>query len=479
MACSTEGECDMLRAFVKLAAAIMAIASALPLAAGAAPITAQQKLAIDESLREWLAQTGAPSVSIAVVSDGQIAYAMAYGNARLHPAIRATPNTRYALASATKQFTAAAILLLQQQGKLQLDNKISRYFPDFAGADQITIRQILSHTSGYHEMWPEDFVTIQKSKPMSLLDIAKEWGRQPLDFTPGSKWDYSNTNFMIAGAITEKVSGKSLFALWQEGIFQPLHMDSATASDGPPLGGIDAAGYTQYAAGPSELAPNPGAGWQSAAGGLAMTASDLAKWDISLMNRSLLDQQSYDAFYTSVKLNDGRDSNYSLGLGVFNGHQHFDLGHGRLTLEHGGGRPGYVSESRVWPNEKFAIVALSNSDWTNRDDPVDRVAYVTLPPGDEEKRARAIIEGFRLGKIDRTLFTDDANFYLNSEVLKAQKNGLARMGPTRTFNLQSENQHRDRKRKLWKIVTTHGILNAIEFDLPDGKIQEFFVSKPQ
>jgi len=286
----------MLRASVKLAAAIMAIASALPLAAVAAPITAQQKLAIDESLREWLTQTGAPSVSIAVVNDGQIAYAKAYGNARLHPATRATPNARYAIASATKQFTAAAILLLEQQGKLQLDDKISRYFPDFSGADQITIRQILSHTSGYHEMWPEDFVTIQKSKPMSLLDIAKEWGKQPLDFAPGSKWDYSNTNFMIAGAIAEKVSGKSLFALWQEGIFQPLHMDSAIASDGPPLGGIDAAGYTQYAAGPSELAPNPGAGWQSAAGGLAMTASDLAKWDISLMNRSLLDQHSYDAF---------------------------------------------------------------------------------------------------------------------------------------------------------------------------------------
>jgi hypothetical protein len=210
-----------------------------------------------------------------------------------------------------------------------------------------------------------------------------------------------------------------------------------------------------------------------------MTASDLAKWDISLMNRSLLDQHSYDAFYTSVKLNDGRDSNYSLGLGIFSGHQHFDLGHGRLTLEHGGGGPGYVSESRVWPSEKFAIVALTNSDWTNRDDPVDRVAYVMLPPEDEEKRARDIIEGFRLGRIDRTLFTDDANFYLNSEVLTAQKIGLAQMGPTRRFVLQSENQHRDRQRKLWKIVTAHGILNAVEFDLPDGKIQEFFVSKPQ
>jgi D-alanyl-D-alanine carboxypeptidase len=469
----------MLRISAIVAAALVAAASALPLAAVAAPITVQQKLAIDESIREWLAKTGAPSVSIAVVSDGQIAYAKAYGNSRLHPAIRATPNTRYVLYSATKQFTAAAILLLQQQGKLQLDDKISRYFPDFAGADQITIRQILSHTAGYHEMWPEDFVTIQKSRPMSIVDIAKEWGKQPLDFTPGSKWDYSNTNFMIAAAIAETVSGKPLLTLWQEGIFQPLHMESAIDSDGPPLGGKDAAGYTQYAGSRSGLAANPGAGWKSAAGGLAMTASDLAKWDISLMNRSLLDQQSYDAFYTSVKLNDGRDSNYSLGLGVFTGHQHFDLGHGRLTLEHGGGGPGYVSESRVWPNEKFAIVALTNSDWTNRDDPVDRVAYVLLPPGDEEKRARDIIEGFRLGRIDRTLFTDDANFYLNSDVLAAQKTGLAQMGPTRTFDLQSENQHRDRQRKLWKIVTAHGILNAVEFDLPDGKMQEFFVSKPQ
>jgi len=312
-----------------------------------------------------------------------------------------------------------------------------------------------------------------------MLDIAKEWGKQPLDFTPGSKWIYSNTNFMIAAAIAEKASGKSLLTLWQEGIFQPLHMDSAIDSDGPPLGGKDAAGYTQYAGGPSRLAANPGAGWKSAAGGLAMTASDLAKWDISLMNRSLLDRQSYDAFYTSVKLNDGRDSNYSLGLGIYDGHQHFDLGHGRLTLEHGGGGPGYVSESRVWPNDKFAIVALTNSDWTNRDDPVDRVTYVLLPPREEEKRARAIVEGFRLGKIDRSLFTDDANFYLNPQVLAELKAGLAGMGPTRTFDLESVSPHRDGQRKLWKIAATHGILNAIEFDLPDGKIQEFMVSKVQ
>jgi D-alanyl-D-alanine carboxypeptidase len=467
----------MSRVCTMVAATLAAIAGSIPPSAEAAPIAAQQKLAIDESMREWLAQTGAPSVSIAVVSEGQLAYVMAYGNARLHPAIRATPDTRYAVYSATKQFTAAAILLLSQQGKLNLDDKIAQYFPEFTSADQITIRQILSHTAGYHEMWPEDFVTIQKSRPMSIVDIAKEWGKQPLDFAPGSKWEYSNTNFMIAGAIVEKVSGKPLSILWQDSIFQSLHMDSTIDSDGPPLSGKDAAGYTQYAGSPSELAANPGAGWKSAAGGLAMTASDLAKWDISLMNRSLLDQKSYDAFYTSVKLNDGKDSNYSLGLGVFNGHQHSDLGHGRLTLEHGGGGPGYVSESRVWPNEKFAIVALTNSDWTNRDDPVDRVAYVLLPPKDEEKRARSIIEGFRLGKIDRTLFTDDANFYFNSHVLRAQKIGLARMGSIRTFNLLRESHQRDRQRKLWKIVTAHGILNVVEFDSLNGKIQEFLVTK--
>ena len=210
-----------------------------------------------------------------------------------------------------------------------------------------------------------------------------------------------------------------------------------------------------------------------------MTASDLAKWDISLMNRSLLEPQSYDALYTSVKLNDGADSHYSLGLGVYEGHQHFDLGHGRPTLEHGGGGPGYVSESRVWPNDKIAIVGLTNSDWTNRDDIVDRVAYVILQPEEEEKRARSIIEGFRLGKIDRKQFTDDANAYLNSEVLAGLKTGLAKMGPTRAFSLRAESQHREWQRKVWKVVTAHGVADAVEFDRPDGKIQEFMISKVQ
>jgi CubicO group peptidase (beta-lactamase class C family) len=468
---------------MKRAALLGAVLTLLPALASAqdnsAALTGRQKGAIDESLREWLAQTGAPSVSIAVVNGGQLVYAKAYGLARIHPAVPATPQTRYDIYSATKQFTAAAILLLQQQGKLGLDDKVAGYFPDLTGADQITIRQILSHTAGYHEMWPEDVVTLEKSKPISMADIAEKWGRQPLDFTPGSKWVYSNTNFMIAGAIAEKLSGKSLSALWQDGIFEPLHMTSAIGSDGPPLGSKDAAGYTQYAGGPPELAANPGAGWKSAAGGLAMTASDLARWDISLMNRSLLAPQSYDALYASVKLNDGTDSHYSLGLGVYDGHQHFDLGHGRHTLEHGGGGPGYVSESRVWPNEKIAIVALTNSDWTNRDDIVDRVAYIVLPPNDEEKRARAIIEGLRLGKIDRSLFTEDANHYLNPEVLAGLKAGLAKMGPTRAISQQARDAHKEYTRKAWKIVTAHGTAEAIEFDHPDGKIQEFMVSKVQ
>ena len=141
-----------------------------------------------------------------MVQHGKLVYTHAYGLARLEPPKKATPDMRYSIGSISKQFTATAILLLQEEGKLSIDDPVGKYVPGLTRGDEVTIREILSHTSGYQDYWPEDYVMTPMLKPETAQQIIDTWGKKPLDFEPGTQWQYSNTNFVIAGAIVERVS---------------------------------------------------------------------------------------------------------------------------------------------------------------------------------------------------------------------------------------------------------------------------------
>jgi D-alanyl-D-alanine carboxypeptidase len=451
---------------VLIAAATLACASPAP----AAPLSTQQQAQIDASVGEWLVQTGAPSVSIAVVTGGEVSYAKAYGAARLAPRAPATVATRYAIDSISKEFTAAAILKLQEDGKLSLDDQAASYFPELAKPQPVKIRQILSHTAGFRDFWPQDYVTIEMGKPTTVQAILDEWGRRPLDFAPGSDYQYSNTGFVIAGAIVEKVSGQPLMSFLQANVFEPLHMRDVTDDDHAPLPATDAGAYTRWGDGPLRPAPKEGAGWLFGASELAMAPRELALWDISLMGRSLLKPASYDAFYAAIKLTNGLDSHYSLGLGVR------DDG-GRLRLSHGGAGSGFLSANLMWPGEKAAVVAFTNNDWANPDAVAERVAYVVLPPTEAEARARAIFLDFQAGRMDRGLFTDNGAAYLSAAALADQKTGLSAYGPVRLFQLQSEQTRGGFRTRIWKITCARGVLAAVERGYPDGKLEQFMISK--
>ena len=143
---------------------------------------------IDRIAAQVLEETGVPSASVAVVKGGKLVYTHAYGKARLEPANAATPEMRYSIGSISKQFTAAAILLLQEDGKLSLDDAVGKYVPGLTRGNEVTIRQILSHTSGYQDYWPEDYVMTPMLKAESAEQILDTWGRKPLDFEPGTQW---------------------------------------------------------------------------------------------------------------------------------------------------------------------------------------------------------------------------------------------------------------------------------------------------
>ena len=259
------------------------LSAAAPLAAQSSALAAK----IDEIATKALTDERTPSVSIAVVQDGRIVYEKAYGTARLDPATGASPEMRYHIGSVSKQFLAAAVLMLVQDGKLSLDDRVSRYLPELTRADEVTILQLLSHTSGYQDYYPQDYVPPFMEKPISAESILDQWARKPLDFDPGTRWQYSNTNYVIAGRILERVTGEPFYSFLSRRILQPLGMSSAIDVDVRAPDSSDARGYTRFALGPPHPAPPEGRGWLYAAGELAMTAHDLALWDISLMGHKL------------------------------------------------------------------------------------------------------------------------------------------------------------------------------------------------
>ncbi|TAM93597.1 MAG: class A beta-lactamase-related serine hydrolase, partial [Rhodanobacteraceae bacterium] len=310
---------------------------------------------IDKIANDALTKSGVPSASIAVVRDGKLAYAKAYGDARLDPKTPAMPAMRYSVGSISKEFTAAAILMLQQQRKLSLDDKVAKFFPGLTDADHITIRQILSHTSGYQDFWPQDYLMPMMKEPTTPAHIMDTWAKKPLDFSPGSQWQYSNTGYTIAGAIVQKVSGRTPFEFLQQQVFPKLGISDAYDTNRHALPAADARGYSRFALGPLRPSQKEGVDWMFGAGELAMTASDLAHWDIAMIDQTLLRPASWRAMQTEVVLNNGLGSGY--GLGVFVGKMD-----GHRMISHDGEVMGFTAGNYIFPDDKVAVVVLTNQD---------------------------------------------------------------------------------------------------------------------
>ncbi len=304
-----------LLAFLVLALLVLSTATVFCLGQPASGISR-----LDEKISTALNSTGAPSVSVAVVRNDEIVYAKAFGKADMEHGRAADSSTRYAVGSISKQFTTAALLLLQQEGKLSLDDPVSKYFPELTRAGEVHIRELLSHTSGYEDYAPQDYIIPEWTKPISPREIMDRWARKPLNFDPGTRWQYSNTNYVIAGEIFEKVSGQRLVDFLRAHIFKPLGMTSA--GDIVDHRASDAVAYTRYALSPPRPVEREGAGWMFAAGELAMTPSDLTRWDIAFIDKKILSPESYAEFTREVKLKDGKPTHYALGLQVGGAERH-------------------------------------------------------------------------------------------------------------------------------------------------------------
>jgi CubicO group peptidase (beta-lactamase class C family) len=413
-----------------------------------------------------LEQTGVPSASVAIVQHGKLVYAHAYGKARLEPAEDATPEMRYSIGSVSKQFTAAAILLLQEEGKLSIDDPVGKYVPGLTRGNEITIRQILSHTSGYQDYWPEDYVMTPMMKPATVQQILDGWAKKPLDFEPGTQWQYSNTGYVIAGAIVEKVAGEPLFDFITKRIFRPLGMTSVWNSDQKELTTPDPQGYQRYALGPPRPAPEEGPNWMFAAGELAMTARDLALWDESLLAQSLLKPESYKQMFAEVKLKDGKGTGY--GLGVFIREQN-----GHHVVSHSGEVSGFVSENDVITDAGVAVAVLTNQIAASAASQIAR-AVTPVVLGNElnpdEQKTLEIYRGLQQGKIDRSLLAPNLSDYFSAEALADFKSSLGPLGEPISFHQTGSVLRGGMTLHAFVITYPNRRLRLTTYTYPDGKL---------
>jgi CubicO group peptidase (beta-lactamase class C family) len=413
---------------------------------------------IDKAVAEEMAKAREPAVSIAVVSNGKLFYAKAYGKSRLEPATPAATAQVFAIGSVTKQFVAASILMLAEEGKLKLSDPVVKWLPGLTDAQHITVRQLLSHTSGYRDFWPQDYVMDFMMKPTSHEAILDRWAKAPLDFQPGDQWQYSNTGYVAAAIIVEKVSGKPLNAFLEQRIFKPLGMASVQYIDKTALPANEPQGYTRYGMGPERPAPKEGSGWIWGAGHLAMTPEDLAKWDEAMIAKKLLKPASWRLMQTSIRLNNGRDSGYGLGVDA--------TSDGALRLiEHGGEVSGFLTDNRVWPDQGQAVIVVTNTDRGNPGAVADRIARImslaAKPSPAQTSAAKAFFEALQAGRVDRAHLTPTANAYFDPTVTGDYLQSLAALGPLKEFEGTSLRMRGGFTQEIYKATCEKGVVTVI------------------
>ena len=463
---------------LKKIASALAVTVWMASAASAQPLTAAERDAIDNGVRAVLAGTAAPGASIAVVRGGAIVYENAYGTGRIDPQKPADPTMRFAIGSVSKQFTATAVLLLQEEGKLSIDDKVAKWFPQLTRANEVSIKQLLSMTSGYQDFWPQDYVFMDMQRPSPAREIMSRWAGKDLDFDPGTRWQYSNTNYVIAASIVERVSGVKFIDFLRQRIFVPLKMTSVADFDSGPLGPADAQALLRNAIGPFRAAPKEAAGWLFGAGQLAMTAHDLALWNIAVINQTVLKPASYKLQQTDVLLNAGNATGYGLGVSVST------TTNGR-RISHGGAVSGYTTQNQVFPDARAAIVVFTNIYPGAADAPgkiASRIADVIFAPAEASRtaardQARKIFDGLVKGTITRSLFTPACNAFFTQEVLADYAGSLGPLGAPEEFTPTGESLRGGMMIRSYRIRAGGVTFSLTTMTLPDGKIDQFIVER--
>lgn len=430
---------------------------------------------IDRAVSEILSATGVPGASIAVALADDL-YLRAYGDARVNPRLPATPEMRFKIASNGKQIVAAAILLLAEDGRLSLDDPLARYFPQLTRACDITIRQLLAHTSGYRDYYPFDYVAPMMTRDTNPDEIMRRFARIALDFEPGTDWRYCNTNYVIAGEIVAQITGAPLRDFLRARIFAPLAMRSVADVHADAPRPDDPLGYTRFALGELREAPPEGSGWMYAMGDLAMTAGDLAIWDRALMSGKVLRPESLREMTSEVLLRGGTGTKYGLGLqlGV--------TANGGRRWSHGGGTAGFVSRNTVYPDNVASITVLTNGEGSAAETIATRIEELVIgaltDPDAQPALARAkrFFAGLQIGRPDRALMTEDLVAYFTPTAIADYAASLAPLGEPESFKAETRQERGGMTHRAFSVKAGGTSLRISAFVTPDGLFAQFLIT---
>jgi CubicO group peptidase (beta-lactamase class C family) len=344
------------------------IAASLLLASLA--VHAQSPDPVDTYVNAEMQKRKIPGLALLVIRDGKVVKAQGYGLSNVELEVPVKPETIFQSGSMGKQFTATAVMMLVEEGKLSLDDRLTKFFPDGPSAwKNVTIRHLLSHTGGFTD-YPEKFDFRRDYTEEELLKIVEAL---PLAFPPGSQWAYSNLGYLTLGIVIHRVSGEFYGDFLHDRIFQPLGMGTRIISE-------------------ADIVPNRASGYRlakgelknqewvsptlntTADGALYFNILDLAKWDAALYTERVLKQRSLEQMWTPVKLNDGKPNSDHYGFGWFIK----DVA-GHRVIEHAGAWQGFTTNISRYVNDKLTIVVLTNLEGGGPADITHHIAGIYVP----------------------------------------------------------------------------------------------------
>ena len=444
--------------------------------------TAQTDTRIDGVVQPFISSQKIPAAGVAVVRDGKVVVAKGYGAADLDAGTPVTENTGFQIASVTKQFTAAGIMLLVEQGKLKLDDQLSKFLSDVPPTWKVvTIRQLLNQISGIPNYTAGGKLVNDKVYTGSeILGLVRDL---PVDFEPGTKWAYSNTNYFLLGQVIEKVSGKSYPEFMRARVFKPLGMTSTVVNTSGLQLQNAAVGYS-HPKGKWQKAKLDDPSQPFAAGAIVSTAADMAKWALAVNEGSLLKKSSWDEAFATGKLTDGKPTGYGFGwrLGKIGAVDY---------LGHSGGISGFSSYHLRFPAEKLSVVVLVNTTSGAPEDLAFQIAGLYLPnvatalaakdaaknvapiaDSDPEttKFLLGVFEGMLRGEGDAALFSAEMQKVMFPDAIKQLKGPLG--GEVlKSFDLLTAENAEGTKRRLYRGTFESGLKVRATFALDaQGKI---------
>ena len=401
-------------------------------------IPAKLAAQVDAVVRQAMDKQRIPGLSLAVIQDGRVVVSKGYGMANVELQVPATPETVYQIQSMTKSFTATGIMMLVEEGKVGLDSNVSTYLSGTPESwKNITVRHLLTHTSGIKDFINEPTASLRLD--VTEEEVLKATALRPLNFLPGERYAYSNTNYHLLAMIIRKVTGKSYGDFLHERIFKPLGMTSTRVNSLSAIVPNRAAGY--------RMAPG---GWRNGeviassilgygGGGLLSSVLDMAKWDAALYTERVLRRSTLEQMWTPATLNNGKSTEYGFGWVV-------QTMRGHRCISHGGAHvTGFRSTISRFVDDRLTVVLLANSVEVGIDRLAQQVAGIFVPdltppahqPIEDTEpqiaaRLRKIYTHWAAGDLEEKQFTSE----LAKAIKKEQLQGLAQsLGPLRTLVL--------------------------------------------